>query len=340
MVIRIGFVNRLISPQPFPNSGRESDALVHNPPPDSGEVARSAGGGLKRDFQANRTILRIILLFSWLFIPPLASTDSDTYPIAWSPDGVLIVSGYPDGTIAVSGETGQPFMHIDAHDAPVTALAWGLDSQWLASAGQDIRIWNMREIKLAQTLSVTGSNWQLSWNPDGTRLMIVADDGQAQIWSTVDWTLLTSISDVDPLYVRWQGEQLISDVPVAAADLALAAWSPDEMVMAGALADGKIRLWSTVSGERITTLVGRAPVVQIAYSPTGQQLMSASADGLIRIWDLTTWNEADRAQWPGTPITWSPDGHFLAWVSADHTAVEIFQAVTEPVKSPCDRCPG
>ena len=121
----------------------------------------------------------------------------------------------------------------------------------------------------------------------------------------------------------------------------LVAWNADQTVMAGAQADGKIRLWSTINGERIATLYGhRESVRQMLYSPTGQQLLSASVDGTLRIWDLTTWNEADRVQWPGTPVTWSPDGKYLAWLTADQSAVEIFEAVTEPVKSPCDLCAG
>ncbi len=275
----------------------------------------------------------------------IAVADSPGFPIVWSPDGTLIVSGSDDGKLTVWNASGQRLLNLDADIAPVTSLAWSPDSRWLASAGEAISIWDMQSGKLAYTLSVTDADeLSLSWNPAGSRLAAHSQAGLLQIWSTVDWALISTAQNIDPLYVRWQGEQLALNAPVALAaanELALVAWNADESIMAGAQADGRIRLWSTASGERIATLSGQqVPVVQLAFSPTGQQLLSADAAGTLRIWDLTTWNEADRVQWPGTPITWSPDGSYLAWVTADHSAIEIYQAVTEPVKSPCDLCAG
>jgi WD40 repeat protein len=290
---------------------------------------------------------RFVLIFFCLliFIASIAFADDDVYPIAWSPDGMLIVSSDDAGALSVWDANGSLLLDIESPD--VTSLAWSPDSRWLASANQNatVSIRDMHRGKLAQTLRPEGDEaLRLIWSPGGTRLAAVTEDGTAHIWSAADWTLITTVSDLDARFIRWQGEQLALHTPAAlqAVDnLVVVAWNSDESVMAGAQADGKIRLWSTISGERITTLYGyRGMVEQLAYSPTGQQLMSASTDGTISIWDLTTWNEADRVQWPGTPITWSPDGQFLAWVNPDDGVVEVFQAVTEPVKSPCDLCAG
>ncbi|HRE29926.1 MAG TPA: hypothetical protein PK954_25015, partial [Anaerolineales bacterium] len=51
--------------------------------------------------------------------------------------------------------------------------------------------------------------------------------------------------------------------------------------------DGRIRLWSTASGEALMALEGGAPwVARVAWSPAGDCLASA-AGKIVRFWEPT-----------------------------------------------------
>jgi WD40 repeat protein len=67
-----------------------------------------------------------------------------------------------------------------------------------------------------------------------------------------------------------------------------AALSPDGRLVAGAGADGMIRLWAVRTGKRRRVLQGHHDAVtSVSFSPDGRSLVSASRDHDVRIWDLT-----------------------------------------------------
>jgi WD40 repeat protein len=54
----------------------------------------------------------------------------------------------------------------------------------------------------------------------------------------------------------------------------------DEFVTAGALGDDKVRIWDTMSGNRLRELVGHdGDVVGVAFSPSGKHVISGAYDG-------------------------------------------------------------
>ena len=158
----------------------------------------------------------LVLMLVWLVsvIPNGALTETPTYPIAWSADGEIIASSGTDGKIDLWRSNGQRLLSIETGDTSVTALAWSPDSQFLASVGDELRIWDMKTarqshaLRLARTLDLT-----LSWSPDGTQLAALAADGSASIWSTADWSLVATLTNADPRYVRWQDEQFAPTRP-------------------------------------------------------------------------------------------------------------------------------
>ena len=68
-----------------------------------------------------------------------------------------------------------------------------------------------------------------------------------------------------------------------------AAFSPDDLRLATASADGTARIWDVASGQPIgDPLQHKNEVVQVVYSPDGSMLATASMDGTARIWDAVT----------------------------------------------------
>ena len=60
-------------------------------------------------------------------------------------------------------------------------------------------------------------------------------------------------------------------------------------LLAGACADGAVRIWDIETGTELDVLRGHTgAVTAVAFSPDGHELASASADGTARVWDAET----------------------------------------------------
>jgi WD40 repeat protein len=146
----------------------------------------------------------------------------------------------------------------------------------------------------------------------GDLLVASSDDSSVKVWDTEDFELLTS-------YVAAPGglqalELLPDDSTLVASDLSgrlivmdimsgeileviaelgsrtsAIALSDDGGVVAAPFGDGTVGLWSTTSGEQLTTLTGHSGVVtDLDFGPDDDWLVTASRDGTIRKWDLDT----------------------------------------------------
>jgi WD40 repeat protein/transcriptional regulator with XRE-family HTH domain len=109
------------------------------------------------------------------------------------------------------------------------------------------------------------------------------------------------------------------------------AFRPDGQLLAGAGADGDIRLWHPASGQLMRRLRGhRAPVMQVAWSPDGRLLASAGADQTLRLWDGTSGTSLALLEGHTdvvTDLAWRSDGAFLASSGAD-TTIRIWEVAT------------
>lgn len=120
--------------------------------------------------------------------------------IAFSPDGQIIAAGHWDGTIFL----------WDASDRVITRtltpeevggkpekLSFSVDGQYLAAAGGAdgfsnawvVRIWNVSDGSLYQSLAIGPRNEAVAFSPDGT-LLAAGDREGVTIWSYPDFELL------------------------------------------------------------------------------------------------------------------------------------------------------
>ncbi len=106
--------------------------------------------------------------------------------------------------------------------------------------------------------------------------------------------------------------------------------------LAGACADGVVRVWDAADGRELAALTGHDGVATaVAFAPNGGTLYTGGTDRTVRAWDLV---EGRAVVWPGHAgavlgLAVSPDGRAVAstggsgdvrlWSAADGTAREL-----------------
>jgi hypothetical protein len=206
-----------------------------------------------------------------------------------------------DGAVGVyDADSGQEVVTLAAHRAVLGALAYSADGSRLATGGQDriVRIWDATTgTELVRFKGHNSSVTRLVFHPDGRRLMSYSPDGTIK-----SWDLFTSQEAL--ILPGNQGLGL--------------AFSPDSTLLAGALGDGRVLVWSAATGqERSRFHPSSLAATSVAFSPDGLLLASAGEDHTVRIWDLATGKEgpalADR---PGTNlrVRFCPEGSRVAVV--------------------------
>jgi WD40 repeat protein len=108
------------------------------------------------------------------------------------------------------------------------------------------------------------------------------------------------------------------------------AFSRDGSVLTGA-ASGAIYRWDAASGRQLTPAAAQdSAVEQILVSADGRRVFTTDQDGDLRVWD-TAGKESPRRIAGGIErgVMASPDGRFLAWVVADGSGLQLYDAVGE-----------
>ncbi|HEU5384064.1 MAG TPA: hypothetical protein VFV38_52385 [Ktedonobacteraceae bacterium] len=253
--------------------------------------------------------------------------DSAVWSLAWSPDGVQIVSGGADTTAQVwNWRTGEQTSLFRGHKACVTAVAWSPDGQWIASGGCDnhVFVWHARtgEILTTYTKHTAWIGNGLAWSPDGRYLASASWDKSVHIWE----------AKTGKTCLRYQKHGgVVTSV----------AWSPDgtQVVSGGGYPECAIHVWNASTGhlnviykahmqdtegtrpllkEVLTTdeTWARGPdsVRSLAWSPDSRWIASVGLRNVFRVWNAQTGEDLiARAQnRTNGPLTWSSDSSLLA----------------------------
>ncbi|GAA5822770.1 hypothetical protein JCM11251_004371 [Rhodosporidiobolus azoricus] len=187
---------------------------------------------------------------------------------------------------------------LHGHDHSISSARFLPGDDFIVSASRDrtIRIWEVSSGFCTKTFS--GHN-------DWVRSVLPSSDGQQLISCSVDQTARIWEASKGETKAELRGHEHVVEVAVFApvvaypairelAGIAAPSGRSTEGKVVGAFAatgsrDKTIKLWDTVSGQCLKTLVGHDNWVRaLVFHPSGKFLLSASDDKTIRTWDLLT----------------------------------------------------
>ncbi|BCU13200.1 nSTAND1 domain-containing NTPase [Microcystis aeruginosa] len=226
--------------------------------------------------------------------------------IAFSPNGQTIATASRDKTIklwSIDGTELQTFQDT----APVSSLAFSPDGKTIASGGQEksIKLWKIEGYQ------------QQSFKIDTTSISdaSLAEDGKILVWGNADRQV--KLFDLESGEIKLIGEH-INNIPTATSDgksidPVSVAISPDGKMIASAINDKIVKLWS-VEGVLLKTFDQYQNLINgLAFSPDGK-ILATTSDKTLNLWSvddeiLLKIFEGSHAL---TSVTFSPNGKTIA----------------------------
>ena len=122
--------------------------------------------------------------------------------------------------------------------------------------------------------------WQVTFQPDGKRMVIPSAQGYARVWDTATWREEATLRG----FLNSVGS---------------AAFSPDgqRLALSGSNPEDTVKLWDTESWQELLTLEGTGSLFSLtAFSPDGNLIGTVNNDHTLHVWHAPSWEEVKAAE--------------------------------------------
>src|SRR5262249_5989047 len=155
-----------------------------------------------------------------------------------------------------------------------SAAAWPMDvskTGLIVSASYDntARVWKPDGTEIAVLHSQDGRFEDVSFSPDGKRIVTVGRDRIARIWDATE----------------------SPNVSCGSTDVYDAAFSPDGRLIVTRCGDKTVRTWDATSGIELAVLRHADSVWSARFLPDSRRILTSSLDETARVWDATNGTE-------------------------------------------------
>ncbi|EIM79503.1 WD40 repeat-like protein [Stereum hirsutum FP-91666 SS1] len=245
-------------------------------------------------------------------------TESAVSSVAFSPDGMRIVSGLYDSENSVciwDVSTGEKVQKLKGYTRLVTSVAFSPNGKCIILGSEDnsMRIWDVSTGEVVKELrGHTASVQSVAFSSDGMYIISGSGDHSVRIWDTST------------------GEE-VQKLEGHTHTVFSAAFSPDGMHIVSCSGDRSVRIWDVSTGKEVQKLEGHTHTVfSAAFSPDGMHIVSCSGDRSVRIWDVSTGEEVQKLDGHTDSVQsvgFSTDGNRIISGSSDHS-VRIWDVST------------
>ena len=232
-------------------------------------------------------------------------TDSDVQALRFDKDGWLYTIEELGILRKWNAATGQQIHWCSLSDME-TLWAFSADARVLASASDDLAIWDASSGALLTSISQPSWVSALGFHHDASFIATGHDDGSIGYWDA-------------------PGHHAIFEKTLTFHKKAISAVavSPNGKLLAAASEDKTISVWDLATGKYIGCLAGHTDrVPALAWHPSSKYLVSAGWDTTARIWDAATLQPVILFNSHATQVNalaFSRDGRWLACADSAQT---------------------
>jgi WD40 repeat protein len=228
--------------------------------------------------------------------------DGDLAALAFAADGSLWSVEEPGLLRHWNAKTGRPLERHFLSDLE-TLWVFGGQAQLLASASDDLSLWDVASGTLLGTLEQPSWVTTVAFSPDLTVMATGHDDGMVRLWNLAS-------------------KKMVREFEAHTQPVSALLYSPDGRRLASAGEDRNIHIWDMRAGTRLRTMTGHTDrIPSLAWHPAGNRLVSAGWDTTARVWDTETGDpvillnsHADQVNL----VTFNPDGRILACADSEN----------------------